>query len=225
MKKITVVTAAFFGKDKTTLLNPVEQPKFNNVTYELYTNSDKNVPGWNSIILDDAGSPRLKAREVKTNIHKFLPNSDYWLWIDSNCLLKVDPHDLLVYLEDCDMAVMPHPERSNIIEEANILFKWKPEQTDRLQEAVDHYYLENYVPNVLYETKVLFRRNSEKVRSFNSLWWEQIKKFSIRDQISFPFVAWKTKLFVNTFPGNNSQSDVRFKYNPYIPYWDDIIRV
>lgn len=224
--KIAVVCAAF-TKDIGREINlPTEQPEFDNVSYHLFTNiKNSRSTKWSIYFEKLEGDPRLAAREVKTCIHKFVPDADYWLWIDSNCLIKRDPRDLLKYVESCDIAVMPHPERSNIIEEAQTIFKWKNDQSKNLQFQIDEYYKEGYIPSSLYETKVLLRRNTEKIRKFNELWWDNLKNYSIRDQISFPYVAWKTKTFINTFPGNNSLSEYRHLTKPYIPYWGDIIRI
>lgn len=224
---IAVVNATFYGEEKPRLITLPEQPSFLDVKYVTFTNRPDLIKGsmWDIVEVKQKKHFRKKAREIKTNIHEYVPEADYWLWMDNNCKLRVDPNKLLSYINNCDIAVMPHPERSNIIEEANVLFKWKPEQSKGIQEAINKYYQEGYVPSDLYETKVLLRRNNEKIRLFNSLWWEQIKTFSIRDQISFPYVSWKTKTYINTFPGNNSRSEVRSKWKPYVPYWGEVERV
>lgn len=224
---ITVVNATFFGEERPNLAKLPTQPQFEDVKYVVYTNRPDMVEGegWEVRFIDQSTDLRKKAREVKTNIHKFVPDTDYWLWIDNNCKLQVDPHKFIPYLNNCDIIVMPHPERSNIIEEGNILLKWKPEQSKGIQEAITQYYKEGYVPKDLYETKVLMRRNTKSIRKFNTLWWEQIQEYSIRDQISFPYVSWKTGTFINTFPGNNSRSEVRYKWKNYIPYWEEVKRV
>ena len=225
---ITVVNATFFGDEKKELTKLPSQPQFYGVEYKFFTNKPEMVEGdsWEIIHIDQKSDLRKKAREIKTNIHEFVPNSDYWLWIDNNCQLKIDPHNFLHYVNDCDIVVMPHPERSDIVQEANFLAKEKPDQSYKLQEALEFYIKkEEYVANGLYETKVLLRKNTDKVKEFNSLWWEQIQNLSIRDQISFPYVAWKTKTFINTFPGNNSRSPVRYNWKNYIPYWGDVVRV
>lgn len=224
---ITVVNATFFGKEKPNLMVLPDQPQFDNVEYKFFTNRPEMVEGgsWDVIYIEQEDDLRKKAREVKTNIHKFVPDTDYWLWIDNNCQLQVDPHEFLSYLDKCDVVVMPHPERNNIIEEAQVLFKWKPEQSAGIQEVINQYYSEGYIPNTLYETKVLMRRNNEHVREFNSIWWEQIQNFSIRDQISFPYVSWRTKTYINTFPGNNSRSEVRMQWKSYLPYWEQVKRI
>lgn len=224
---ITVVNATFFGEEKPNLIKLPEQPQFENVEYKFFTNRPDMMEGssWEIIYIDQVNNLRKKAREVKTNIHSFIDDTDYWLWMDNNCQLQVDPHKFISYLSNCDIVVMPHPERNNIIEEAQVLYKWKPEQSEGIQEAVNKYYREGYVPNDLYETKVLMRRNNERVREFNSLWWEQIQQFSIRDQISFPYVSWRTKTYINTFPGNNSRSEARMQWKNYIPYWEEVKRM
>ena len=227
MEVITVVNATFFGEEKPNLIKLPNQPQFEGVEYKFFTNKPDLVEGdsWEIIYIDQQSNFRKKAREVKTNIHKFVPDTDYWLWMDNNCQLQVDPHEFLSYLKDCDIVVMPHPERSNIVEEAQTLFKWKPEQSGGIQEAINQYYSEGYVPNDLYETKVLMRKNTKKVKELNSLWWREIQTNSIRDQISFPYVSWKTKTYINTFPGNNSRSEARVKWKSYIPYWGQVKRV
>jgi hypothetical protein len=224
---ITVVNATFFGDEKSNLVKLPDQPQFKDVEYKFFTNKPEMVEGnnWKVIYINPQSDFRKKAREIKTDIHKFIPNTNYWLWIDNNCQLQVDPHTFLQYLQDCDIVVMPHPERGDIIEEANALLRWKPEQSQGIQEGINHYYEEGYVPKDLYETKVLMRRNTEKIRKFNSLWWKEIQTHSIRDQISFPYISWKTKTFINTFPGNNSRSKVRHQWKNYIPYWEDVKRI
>jgi len=227
MELITVVNATFFGEEKPNLIKLPSQPQFDNVEYKFFTNKPEMVDGdsWEIIYVEQESNFRKKAREIKTNIDKFIPNTDYWLWVDNNCQLQVNPHLFLPYLVGCDIVVMPHPERGDIIEEANTLLKWKPEQSQGIQEGINQYYGEGYVPKDLYETKVLMRRNTKKVREFNSLWWEEIKSHSIRDQISFPYISWKTKMFINTFPGNNSRSEARMQWKNYIPYWGEIKRI
>ena len=224
---ITVVNATFFGEEKPNLTKLPQQPQFDNVEYKFFTNKPDMVEGdgWEIVHIEQSLDLRKKAREIKTNIHEFIPDTDYWLWIDNNCVLQVDPHSFLYYLDGCDIVVMPHPERGDILEEAKILLKWKPEQSHGIQEGISKYYAEGYVPKDLYETKVLMRRNTEKVKEFNSLWWNEIQKHSIRDQISFPYVSWKAKMFINTFPGNNSRSEARTQWKNYIPYWEDVRRV
>ncbi len=43
----------------------------------------------------------------------------------------------------------------------------------------------------LYELSTFIVKTSDVVKELQLMWWEQITKFSSRDQISFPFCLWK----------------------------------
>ena len=71
----------------------------------------------------------------------------------------------------------------------------------------------------LYELPVIIRKNTEKIKKLNLRWWEQICRFSSRDQISMPYVLWKTNVDIKILPGfanggllkNNIMPQVRIK--------------
>ena len=222
---ITVVNAQFFGGDKK-LTKLVDQPFFEGVEYKLFTNRPNITSGtnWEAVKLD-VSNPRLSAREIKTNIHQFFSKSDYWLWLDANMKLTVDPYKLTSqYLIRHDICLMPHPERTHWFEEANFLLNRDQSLKDPLQKAVNKYTEEGFPSTSLYETGVLLRRNTEKVRKFNSIWWNEIQNTCIRDQISFPYSAWKAGLAVNTFPGTNSVNHLRYQLKNYLPQWEEVVR-
>jgi hypothetical protein len=64
-------------------------------------------------------------------------------------------------------------------------------------------------------TMVLLRRHNEPdVMKTMELWWEQIARFSRRDQMSFNYVAWKTGLRFAYIPGD-SRDNKYFKWMPH----------
>jgi hypothetical protein len=225
MNKITIVTAAYIGNERdTVILSP--QTVYDNVEYIVYTNDpDLNVFPWKPIVDTSIDGMRMSARHKKTQLSKLHPSSDYFIWIDSYFKINKDPNDLITkYLINHDIAVLPHPERNNIIEEANILLQWKPEQSIGLQEQIDFYYTERYVPISLYETGIMIQRNTKKIQLMQDLWWYQLQNYCIRDQISFPYVTWKLGISVNTFPGTHSTSELRKQNKPWLPMWNEVIK-
>ena len=56
-------------------------------------------------------------------------------------------------------------------------------------------------PGELADTAVLLRRHTDRVRGFNEAWWAQLQQRSVRDQVSFPFVAWRAGVAVRAMPG------------------------
>ncbi len=223
---ITVINASFYGGDKD-IKSIVNQPKFEGVEYILYTNKPEVAEGTNWIVVETdplRNNPRLGARNIKTSIHTFHPTSNYWLWIDSNMEIKKDPNGLVDrYLLNHDICAMPHPERSNWYEEASIIAQGR-DKVENIQRAIDKYYSEYFMPTSLFETGCLLRRNTDKVKEFNETWWLEIQNNSIRDQISFPYAAWKHGLAVNTFAGTNSVNPLRYQVRNYLPQWEEITR-
>lgn len=223
---ITVINASFYGGDKD-IKKIVNQPYYDNVEYVLYTNKPELAHGTNWNVIETPplnDNPRLGARNIKTSIHDFFPKSEYWLWIDSNMKIQRDPNELVSkYLANHDICVLPHPERNNWYEEALIISQGR-DTVDNIQRAIDKYYNEGFIPTSLYETGCLLRRNTKSIREFNSTWWREIQDNSIRDQISFPYAAWRHGLAVNTFPGTNSVNKLRYEVKKYLPQWEEIIR-
>ena len=224
--RITVINASFFGEERD-IKRIVDQPTFSNVEYKLFTNKPEFAEGtnWEVIHIDQKENLRLKAREVKTHIHEFSPDSDYWLWLDSNMKIEQDPNVLVEkYIDPHYIVAMSHPERYDYYQEAQICANWGKDDIQNIQNAINFYYQEGCMPVHLYETGCLLRKNNEIIRKFNEIWWGEIQRHSVRDQLSFPYSAWKLGLAVNTFPGTNSVNPMRYENKPHIPQWDEIVR-
>jgi len=223
---ITVINASFFGGDKE-IKSIVNQPKYEGVEYVLYTNRPEVAEGtnWKVIQCEPVNNdPRLGARNIKANVHIFHPTSEYWLWIDSNMEIKKDPNILAQkYLVNHDICAMPHPERNNWYEEATVIAQGR-DKLENIQRGINKYYGEGFMPTSLYETGCLLRKNTPQIKMFNNTWWKEIQDNSIRDQISFPFSAWRHGIAINTFPGTNSVNALRYQVKKYLMQWDEIIR-
>ena len=222
---ITVVNASFYGGDKN-IPSIVNQPLFDGVEYILFTNKPEVVEGTNWKCIEyQTDNPRLSARDIKINIHKHLPDSDYWFWLDSNMEIKVDPNILVEkYLNQHKVCLMPHPERNHWLQEAMFLSEVNKPLVPSLQELINKLYEDNYVSTTLYETGVMLRTNCPEIHKMNNIWWEYVSEVCIRDQLSFPYSAWKTGLAVNTFPGTNSVNPLRYQAKPWMKQWDEVIR-
>ena len=221
--KIKVITAAYRGNERDKIILTPQTP-YEGVEYIAYTNDpDLKVEPWVMVVEEDVKEMRLNARHKKTQLHKLHPDDDYRMWIDSFCKINTHPQNMVEkYLKDFDIVTSPHAERNNILEEGNVLLNWKPEQSKGLQEGVTSYLEDGYIPNVLYETKIIIQRNTPQIRKMQDLWWEEIQKHCIRDQMSFPYVIWKTGLAVNVFPGTHSITPLRKQNKPWMAVWEEV---
>ena len=133
----------------------------------------------------------------------FLPDYDYYFWIDSTHTLQANPQEVISkYLSDSDVAVFKHPQRNCIYIEGEFVKQIKFDHPNLLEDQLEFYkdmcYPKN---NGLYELPVRVQRNTKLTQQMGWMWWEQICMFSSRDQISFPFVCHQLGIKPTILPG------------------------
>jgi len=146
---------------------------------------------------------------------KIFPFPEYWdkydysLYLDSNVQLLVDPAVFIDMLGDNDLLLFKHEFRDCLYDEAEACLKKELGSPDRIRAQVKKYRGEGYPErNGLFRCTVLFRRHTPRMKGFSRLWWNEVNEFCYRDQISFPYVVWKTDFPVSTF-------DVMWPDNPW----------
>ena len=199
--RIAVVTSSI-GTNK--LLQPVP---FDGVDYHAFTDHSESN-GWHlHDIVPFSSDPHFKnrrdAKVYKVLPFAFLPDYDYYLWVDSTHIVEIDPHEIIdTYLRDSDVAVFKHPERDCIYIEGEFVKQIGFDHANLLTDQLDFYkdvcYPEH---NGLYELPVRVQRNTLLTQQMGWKWWEQICMFSSRDQISFPFVCHELGIKPSIMPG------------------------
>lgn len=130
-------------------------------------------------------SSRLNAKAAKILPHMFMPDEEWWIWIDANVFLK---HPEQYYIDlaierNAETLTLPHPSRNNPIEEMNGV-----KHMDILSDAEwDRLELRYSKVNRLAMGGFIVRKNTESVRASNEKWWAEICCGSVRDQLSFNF--------------------------------------
>ena len=74
-----------------------------------------------------------------------------------------------------------------------------------IQKQINRYKSEGYPPNngLVVQMEVLRRHNKKDVIDAMELHWEELKHNSKREQLSFNYIAWKTKLNFNYIQGDS----------------------
>ena len=169
-------------------------------------------------IYDGARDPK----KPKNLPHRYLQEYDISVWIDGDAKIIGDINYLVdTYLKDKGYAVLNHKycgginSRICIYEEAKFI-KWLgdthqkhyKDNLDVINSQVDRYRKEGYPENNgQARNTVIFRRHNDKdiIKTMEE-WWTELKYGSKRDQLSFPYVAWKNNLdfnFINEDIDNN----------------------
>ena len=221
MAKLCVYSAIFGNYDALQL--PAEswtaddhtRPEGPGVRFVCFTDRPMPPsPPWEIVIQEPmARTPALASRKRKALPHRFLPGESLTLWIDGYMRLIENPLDYVAeWLGDAgqaDVALFPHPWRDTIEKEAYTCIQRDLANPMKLLIQLETYRQAGYDPGQppLYETGFLLRRDSDKVRLFGEMWWQHLDEFTHRDQISFPFCAYKTGLAIRPIAGEMRASN------------------
>lgn len=169
-------------------------------TNNMYLKSDD----WKIIHIEDhdgLGNMML-SREIKIVGHSFIrENYDISIWIDGAIQVRNSIKDFLeqyCHMNKSNMACFKHSVRDCMYEEAVACVIGRKENRERVIPWLDFMKREKFPEHFgLAECTVLIRRhNNELVNRTMQLWFELLKKYAKRDQLSFPYSIKKTGLEV-----------------------------
>jgi len=166
-----------------------------NVRFLCFTDNE-NVKSkvWEIVNVERNGSGTDLNRRLKINPHVYLPGHDYSLYIDGNVQVLGDPAALFEkYRRITEIAAPRHPARNCLYDEAATCISNGKGDPDRIREIVASYEQAGFPRGAgLFEFHILFRRTfSTNVIRLMELWWSEYEKGGQRDQITFPYSAWR----------------------------------
>ena len=136
-------------------------------------------------------------RYLKLHPDEIIPSKyDYTVYIDGSLRITCDIKPLVYSLIDSgkSIAIHDHYVRDCIYDEAQILYIVNKANEDELKKQVIFYKKEGMPEHFgLLETPVIIRKsNDPELKGIMNAWWEQIERFTHRDQLSLPYVLWKS---------------------------------
>lgn len=192
-KKRMVIYTAIFG-DYDNLSDP---PYSNECDFVCFTDNQKLQSNVYKIVVGPSNylDPRKSAKIYKIRPDLFLQEYDYSVWIDGSVVIKDKKFYKFAYkiIKKYDMAFLKHPDRNCLYNEADACINLQKDDAQKIIKQTERYKKDNYpTRNGLIAGGVIFRNNkSRKVQEINENWWDEIMQGSIRDQLSFNYVAWK----------------------------------
>ena len=204
MYRIAVITALSGLREK--LYDP--QTVFPGVDYYAFVDNPQDVKIWKQLPLlnftyDDKYKNRRNAKIYKIMPHLFFPQHEIHIWHDVSHALVKDPFEIAeTYLKQNDIALFKHTQRTCIYDEAKILNELGYDHKENIDRQIQYYKDCGMPENLgLFELPVSIRKNTPKIQAMNLAWWEQICRFSSRDQVSLPFCMWKFGIIPEILPG------------------------
>ncbi len=214
MGSIVVYTAIFGQYDGL-----LPQPKFTNIDYICFTDQPFKSKTWKIEQIPPKYKDHTRnSRMIKINPHLYLPKYDISVFIDGNFLVKKDINKLINdHLNDKLMLIFDHNQtevdaRDCIYKEYEALielcqkFGIRRDDPAIMTSQVDDYKRQNYPENNgLISSGILIRKHHHpEVIKLMNVWWAELTKYSIRDQLSFNYAAWKCN-----FPLTYLSGDIR----------------
>lgn len=189
--------------------------------YDILTHINKQA-GWRYLCFTD--NPNLRSevweiihikfvpkiyRKIKLMPHLFLPKHDVSIWVDGNIELL---WNLDTLAQRGTFTTMAHPDRNNIYSEAQACIKLKKDKPDVINAQMATYRKDGYNGTGLIGSGVIVRHNTPENKAFGEAWWKEVEKWSVRDQLSFNYVADKLKLRYTTI-----EFLEKCRYTPHSP--------
>ena len=191
----------------------LKSPKFTDsrVKYICFTNNPKlSSDTWEMRYISDHSLSNVQlARKIKLLPFEFMDIDSNLLWVDAKYSIQADLREYIsMYLRNKSILCFPHYARNNICDEMITLVQMYPYMKKKLIMQTAGYLLEGFNDDYgLYDTGCIYRDFAdEKIYKIMWQWWENIEKYTHRDQISFPYVCWKNKFVPdvsNLFIENN----------------------
>ncbi|GFS46357.1 strawberry notch protein [Actinidia rufa] len=166
--------------------------------------SSKKVGLWRTVVVRNLPytDPRRNGKVPKLLLHRLFPNVRYSLWIDAKLELVVDPYQILerfLWRKNASFAISRHYKRFNVFVEAEANKAAGKYDNASIDFQLDFYKREGLTPyseaklpitsgrNVP-EGCVIIREHIPISNLFTCLWFNEVDRFTSRDQISFSTV-------------------------------------
>lgn len=214
-----VVYTAIFGDYDS--LTPLPEGCGCDLEFVCFTdNPGLQSSGWRIVAddLDASSAPALKNRHYKILAHEHLRDYEQSLYVDGHITLRKCPCRLFDrYLDTALIAVPYHKDRDCIYEEAEYVLSDGKVPHDVVSAQMDFYRAEGFPAHFgLTENGILLRRHrEERVIAAMQMWWREYSQRARRDQISLPYVLWKSGLEAVAIAEGPRVSAEYFKIRPH----------
>ncbi|XP_021718703.1 uncharacterized protein LOC110686399 [Chenopodium quinoa] len=227
--KVVVSTCAFGGGDD--LYQPIgmSEASLQKVCYVAFWDEitlatqkaqgrkigdDHYIGKWRIVIVKNLPFPdqRLNGKIPKMLGHRLFPNALFSIWVDSKSQFRRDPLgvlEALLWRSNSVLAISQHGARSSVYDEAKAVVKKNKATPEEVEVQLTQYRLDGLPEDkrfngrkALAEASIIVREHSPLTNLFMCLWFNEVVRFTSRDQLSFPYVLWRLKVLndINIFP-------------------------
>lgn len=153
--------------------------------------------------------PKRNSGWHKTHPHILFPEYEKSVWIDSNIDVLTDYLEKTLSNTDKPLFVPLHYERNCIYDEIKEVKDTNHDTPEKCDETYNFLVSEKMPKKYgLNETNIMLRHhNTDLLKSIDELWWDCIKNYSKRDQLSFSYCLFKHGIKVKEIAFPNARTD------------------
>nr|DAD20873.1 TPA_asm: hypothetical protein HUJ06_022336 [Nelumbo nucifera] len=176
--------------------------------------SENNMIGkWRIVVVRDLPftDQRLNSKIPKMLGHRLFPQARYSIWVDSKSQFRRDPLrvlEALLWRTKSTLAISEHG-RGSIYEEGKAVVKKNKATPEEVEVQLAQYRSDGFPDDKMFngkkalaESSVIVREHTPLTNLFMCLWFNEVVRFTSRDQLSFPYILRQLKVLknVNLFP-------------------------
>lgn len=174
------------------------------IDYYLFTdNGDLNVNGYTSILVTtDDSTPSELNRKYKLSVPCLLKDYENTIYLDGNIRIVGDLNILLTEFRHSgsDIGSFSHPENRSVEQEARAILQRGKASERSIQREIEAL-SEQSRKLFVYDNSIIFRSaKSQKLDKLGSAWFQRVRRYSGRDQLSFPSLLKDSGLAQHVFP-------------------------
>jgi GT2 family glycosyltransferase len=200
VRRIALVTAIANNYDELLIPNVIED----GVDYICFTNTPLNNYGIWDIrpIPYFHPNPTKICRFVKLNLHLLLNDYEFVIWKDANININKSCESWVNELVDNkkSLGVIRHPLRDNVFEEADECKSRNKDDHEIINKQINFYSKKRASISkmgLIESNFMVIKFTDRKLRKVFYNWWNELDKFSIRDQLSLPKVLSESNIKIH----------------------------
>ncbi|KAL7246761.1 hypothetical protein ACSBR2_001797 [Camellia fascicularis] len=177
-------------------------------------NENHMIGRWRVVVVRELPfvDQRLNGKIPKMLGHRLFPRARYSIWVDSKSQFQRDPLGVLeafLWRTNSSLAISEHGARSSVYDEAKAVVKKNKATPEEVEVQLTHYRQDGFPEDkrfngkkALAEASVIVREHTPLTNLLMCLWFNEVVRFTSRDQLSFPYVLWRLRVLrnINMFP-------------------------
>lgn len=205
----------------------VLRPKYlsEDCDYVVVTDNEQlSAPGWRKHVVspEPFSSPKEANLFFRSSFHKQLSSYEASLYLDGNIQIARDIYALFEEFvkKGVALGLQAHPDRVSVKEEVEACIQFsKLQNIPDAWAELEHYRSLGFPDDVgVFETGIIFKNHCVSgLDDAMNTWYSEFRKFGQRDQMSLPYVIWKTGVSYSTrsYGLRNPEPEFFFLY----PHW------